>query len=137
MIQIITKQMLEALKIQATHAPKRRARIELHGNHFEVQEMVICLCRGSYVRPHRHPVGKAESYHVIEGTLQAQIFDEAGKLTQEVILYDKSPLYRLAGGIYHGPAALTEFAIYHEVYPGPWAKDVDVQYAPWAAEEAV
>jgi cupin fold WbuC family metalloprotein len=137
MFQIITRQRLEALKIQAAASPKKRARIELHKDHGEVQEMIICLMRESYVRPHRHPVDKAESYHVIEGRLEAQIFSDAGKMEAQIILYDLSPLYRLEGGIYHAPVALSDFVIYHEVYPGPWSKESDVQYAPWAREESV
>lgn len=135
MYKLITKAMLDELKKQAAAVPKKRYRIELHDDHGEVQEMIICLMRGSYVRPHKHPAGKAESYHVIEGRLMAQIYNETGGTIEHIVLDSQSPIYRLQGDIYHAPVALSDFAIYHEVYPGPWSKEVDVHYAHWAREE--
>ena len=137
MYKLITQEMLENLKTQAASAPKKRARIELHNNHGEVQEMVICLLKDSYVRAHMHPIGKAESYHVIEGELDAWLYGAYGDVKNIIRLGPQSPLYRLDGGIYHAPVCVSDYVIYHEVYPGPWVKDIDVQYAPWAREESV
>jgi len=61
---------IESLKNAARSSDMRRARICLHGNlQSPVQEMVIALCSDSIVEPHRHPVHKPESYHLIDGEM--------------------------------------------------------------------
>jgi glucose-6-phosphate isomerase len=135
MIQTIDEQMIEFVKGQALSAPNKRSRIILSEHKDGVQEMVIALCKGSYVRPHRHPFHKSESYHLMEGEMDVLMFSPDGDMTQRIALNGKRPLYRMKHGWFHQPVALTDVAVYHEVLQGPFNKELDVQYAPWAAEE--
>jgi len=136
MIQVVGRERIELLKKEAWEHPKRRARIILHSQQDTVTEMIIALHETSYLRPHKHPWGKPESYHVMEGRLLVYIFNDDGFNTIKIKLDAETPFYKLQGDTYHQPVAISEFAVYHEVYPGPFRKPDDVLYAPWANAEA-
>lgn len=101
--------------------------------------MLIALAGKSYVRPHRHPAPKAESYHVVRGEMDVFFFDDAGAVVRHVVMGEagsgKAFLYRLSASRWHMPLARSARVVYHEVYEGPFVKDEDVRYAPWAPEE--
>lgn len=97
--------------------------------------MVICLHKSSYVRPHRHPYHKSESYLLLEGELDVLLYAESGDLSRVVNLNQENFLYRMTGGWYHQPLPKTDWAIYKEAYAGPFRKDFDVVYAPFARPE--
>ncbi len=136
MIRVVDRRYIDELKQEAWEHPKRRARIILHGPHDTVTEMIIALHETSYLRPHKHPEGKPESYHLIEGRLLVYVFNDEGFNTIKVKMNSETPFCRIGGDVYHQPVAVSEWAIYHEVYPGPFNKPKDVIYAPWAQAEA-
>lgn len=133
MIHLIGPQALEDLRREAWASEKKRAHLLLHGPNDRVTECIVALHATSYVRPHRHP--QPESYHVIEGELHSYIYNDAGENTMRVRLNAEAPMYRLAAGVFHQPVAHSGWAVYHEVYPGPFVKHLDVEYAPWAVKE--
>ena len=45
--------------------------------------MIIVAHSSTLLAPHQHPENKPESYHVLEGELQVNIFDDEGKLIKE------------------------------------------------------
>jgi cupin fold WbuC family metalloprotein len=139
-IEVVGRSRIEELKMVAAKSLQKRSRLLLHDSSESlVQEMIICAHKDSYIRTHRHPKGKAESYHIIEGELSVNIYAEDGELeaTFELGRSVGNIAYRVRGGIYHQPRAITEWAIYHEVFTGPFDKERDVQYAPWAMHEKV
>lgn len=125
--------VIEELKRLAAASSLGRSRICLHsGLDAPVQEMIIALRRESVIEPHKHPRNKPESYHLIEGAMDVSIFDTAGKIVQVIHLRDGGPrMYRITGDVWHQPTAVSEFAVYHEVYTGPFEKDTDVRYKDW------
>jgi len=132
---------LERLKERARESATGRFRLCLHGSVEDpVQDMVICVRHGAYIRPHRHPEGKRESYLVVEGAMDVFLFSDAGEVTRCLHLGEprsgRSIAYCLAGPIWHLPVLRSDFAIYHEVYTGPFDKDTDVEYAPWSPAES-
>lgn len=115
----------EELKEQALASRKKRSRVILTPGF----DMVICLHRSSYVRMHRHP--KYEAYHVMEGILSVALEKDS------MVLDEKDPVAIIHAGTWHEPRAVgREFVIYREFYAGPFEKAADVEYAPWAKEEA-
>lgn len=131
-IEVVGDWWIEQLKRKALNSADKRARLLLHWSPDEpVTEMVIALHKFSDIRPHRHPQHKSESYHVIEGTLGVSIFEDDGRQHMFLKLDERKPLYRMRGGWFHQPIALTEWCIFHEVYTGPFVKDHDVEYADW------
>lgn len=125
---------LQELKLAASKAPLRRARLCLHhGLDNKVQEMVIAFCRDTYNRPHRHR-DKSESFHVIEGELLIVFFDDDG---QEIRRLKMGPLadghvflYRLSASLWHTVVPLSDFVIIHETTNGPFVKE-ETEFAPW------
>ena len=134
MIRLVGFEDIERLKVEAFRHPAKRARIILHTPFDRVTEMVIALHKSSYIRPHRHP--KPESYHVISGNLRVHLFSDIGRKESELELWDETPICRISELTYHQPEAISDWCIYHEVYPGPFNKQRDVEYALWAEQEA-
>lgn len=136
-ICVIDAGLIRKLKARACALPRKRFRFCLHdSNDHALQEMIIAAAYGSYIRPHRHPAGKSESYHVIEGTMTVYYFDDHGNKIRKVKLGGRGPLIqRLSENLWHCPVPTSDWVVYHETYPGPFIKDIDVEYAPWAPEE--
>lgn len=130
---VLDQAAIESLKAAAQSSPLRRARFCLHSsNESSVQEMVIALLKDSVVEPHKHPSGKPESYHLIEGAMDVHIFDPRGHKVQLIPLrLNGARMYRIRGNVWHQPLAVSDYAVYHEVYTGPFNKLTDVFYKDW------
>lgn len=125
---------LVQLKELASRHELKRSRLCLHSSRgAPVQEMIIVVHRDSYLKPHKHPPGKPESYHVIEGELAVNLFTGDGVLYDRIVLrHNGFPrMYRICGDVWHQPVPLSEWVVYHEVYTGPFEKDSDVIYCTW------
>ena len=131
---------VERLKALAADSPRGRSRLCMHHSTDDpLQEMVIACHRGSYIRPHRHPEGKSESYHVIEGKMTVYFFDDEGRVVRRLRMGAAGTgttfLYRLSAGRWHLPVAVSPTIVYHETFRGPFQKERDVEYAPWSPAE--
>ncbi len=131
---------IERLKQAAARAPRRRYRLCLHASpSAATQEMIIVCPRGSFATPHRHPDGKSESYHVIEGSMTVCFLDDAGDMVQEVALAEagrgQAMLYRLSASRWHMPVVTSDWLVYHETYSGPFERERDVLVHPAAPDE--
>lgn len=135
---MVTPELVAELKRLALASPRRRARVCLHHSAAHpTQEMVIVFHRDSYMPPHRHPQGKSESYHLLEGSLRVFIFDDTGLVLGTLPLTaGGAVLYRLAAPLWHMPVPTSEWVVYHEVYTGPFVKTTDVEFPPWAPPES-
>ena len=62
----VNKENIKYLKEKVSTSPRKRYRLCLHRSrdHF-VNEMVIVRDRSTYMRPHKHPKGRDESYYII------------------------------------------------------------------------
>jgi cupin fold WbuC family metalloprotein len=125
---------------KAAESPRLRYRLCLHHSLDRlVHEMIIVANRSTYIRPHRHPPGKDESYYIIQGELAVFIFDAVGNVTRVLEMGEystgKTALYRLSASIWHLPVPRSEWVVYHEVFTGPFQKERDVEYAPWSPPE--
>ncbi len=136
----VTSVTIDDLINRAKATEVKRFRLCLHHSTDEkIHEMAISLVGLSYVRPHRHPLGKCESYHIIRGKMDVYFFKNDGILFKKIRMGDFSSgkcfFYRLNSNIYHMPISVTDTVVYHEVYEGPFNKDIDVEYASWAPPE--
>lgn len=136
----VTNELVDKLKRKALTSKNRRFRFCLHhDNRHQTHEMVIVFHKGAYMPPHRHPQGKSESYHVIEGTMTVYFFDNNGRLKQSIKMAKarsgKAFLYRLSSNEWHMPVATSKWLVYHETYSGPFEKDYDVEFPIWAPKE--
>ena len=135
----LSKNDLSVLRELAENSALRRSRICMHlSENDPVQEMVIGLCRDSYIRPHRH-IGKSESYHIIEGELTVILFNESGQVTKRIEMSATDAhlnlIYRLSKEAWHMVIPQTEYVVFHEITNGPF-KQSDTEYASWAPHES-
>lgn len=135
------KNIVNKIKNMALKNQKKRARICIHKSlKNKTNEMIIALNKKSFIAPHIHPDGKSESYYVIEGKMNVYVFDKLGKVKKVIKMgnYNSGEnfYYRMSKGFYHMPIATSNWCIYHEVYSGPFIKNIDVKYPNWAPKES-
>jgi cupin fold WbuC family metalloprotein len=109
---------------RAAEQPRKRSRICFHADPAAaVHDMLIVHHRSCYVRPHRH-FAKSETLTVLRGEAVAFIFDEAGAVTQSLPLGplggDRSTMYRMPHGVFHGLAIESEWLVFLETTSGPF-----------------
>jgi glucose-6-phosphate isomerase len=137
----ITADVVADLKIRALASLRKRFRLCMHhSTEHQTQEMVIVAHKDTYIPPHRHPVGKSESYHVIEGKMTVYFFDDSGRIIRSVKMGKfggkTSFLYRLSSNKWHMPVPTSKWVVYHETYSGPFEKENDVEFPSWAPKES-
>jgi cupin fold WbuC family metalloprotein len=123
---------------RATRSPRKRARLCAHPSPSDaLHEMLICLARETYVRPHRH-ADKSESFHIIEGELDLVLFDDAGAVIDVIAMgpyqSGKAFFYRLMEPCFHTILVKTPYALFHETTNGPFDA-ADTEFAEWAPTE--
>ncbi len=133
----VSAEDLQWLQDRARVSPRGRARLCAHPDPGDaVHEMLICLARTSYVRPHRHR--RSESAHIIRGAGDLVLFDEQGNVAEVLALGDWStgkPFFvRIAEPVYHTYLLSTEYLTFHETTPGPLDRGL-TEFAPWAPAE--
>lgn len=136
----VSSAMIDELKRRAAASPRKRFRLCMHSSlEHRTQEMLIVFHRDSFMPPHRHPKGKSESYHIVEGAMTVYFFDNDGELIRSFDMEkaggDKPFLYRLSSNIWHMPVPASEWVVYHETYTGPFMKERDVEFPAWAPQE--
>jgi len=134
--------LLEADAIAATARDARRVargrcNLNLHPTLADpVQRFLNAFQPGSYVRPHRHEVGRWELFLLLEGAAGALVFDDAGAVTGAVTLgRGGTRAVEIAGGAWHTLVALAPDTLLFEVKPGPYAPLADKDFAAWAPAE--
>jgi len=134
------KDIILKIKNLAKLTKNKRARVCIHkSTNSKINEMIIALKKGSYIRPHMHPNSKPESYHVIEGKMNVYVFSKSGKKIKVVKMGNYNSklnfFYRMNKGYFHFPIAVSSWCVYHEVFSGPFVKKKDVKYAKWSPDE--
>jgi len=136
----VTPQIIKELKRKALDSKNKRFRLCMHhSNAHQTQEMIIVFNKGTFMPPHRHPKGKSESYHIIEGDMIVYFFNNKGEVIKKIemgsIKRNKTCVYRLSNSIWHMPLVVSEWLVYHETYSGPFKKEYDVEFPCWAPPE--
>lgn len=136
-ILVLNQDIIAQLKSLAHNSSRKRSRLLMHKtqNHL-TQEMLICFYQNSYMPPHRHLKEKSESYHIVSGEMLLCIFDDEGQVLRKIKMSaDGNFLYRVSEGHWHMPICLSEYLLYHEVFTGPFQKELDVEFPDWAPRE--
>jgi len=126
---------LSLLKEVALKDPLRRSRLCLHDNHDDrVQEMLIAVCRDSYIPPHRQK-NKQKSYKVIRGEFAVVFFDDKGEIVQKIEMGEEKRgkifLYRFSSNRWHTVMPLSEIIFYVETISGPFIQG-GTEFADWS-----
>ena len=129
---------IEELKQKARQNPRRRIRICVHKDLDDsIHEMLIVHEKSCYVHPHKH-IGKTESFHIIEGTVDIILFDEGGQINEIIPMGDYASgrkfFYRLPPSRYHTLIIQSDVLVFHEITNGPFKLE-DTVWASWAPLE--
>lgn len=130
---------ISVLKDKAKQNPRRRIRVCAHrGIGDAVHEMFIVHAYDTYIPPHKH-LGKSESFHVIEGTVDVVVFEEDGSVREVINMGDYLSghlfYYRISDPFYHTLIIRSDVLVFHETTSGPFNR-ADTIFAPWAPEES-
>ncbi len=136
-VQVRAADVAEVVR-KGTTIARKRSRLCAHpGPEDKLHEMLICLERSTYIRPHRHGA-KPESFHVVEGELDVVIFHDDGAVREVVRMgpysSGKAFYYRVMEPSYHTVLIRTPFALFHETTTGPFNR-ADTEFAPWSPAE--
>jgi len=137
-IIVINYETIQKLKKKASISPCYKSRVCLHESlNDSLQDMLICLNRKSYVRPHKHR-NKEESLQIIEGRFLLVLFDDRGAVIGKKIfgpcIKKNSILCRIREGVWHTVIPISSFVVIHEVTTGMENGLMDRVYAPWSPE---
>ncbi len=128
-------QLEEFKKIALSNKSKKRYRLCMHDSpNNRQQEMIICVAKGDYSRPHKH-VDVSESHYIIEGAELIVLFDDDGRIMDYFILGKEGGYlcYRINSGLYHMSIPITDTVIKLEVKPGPFVADSNI-FPNWAPD---
>ena len=129
---------IAALQREARATQRLRARICLHADlENPIHDMVIALCQGTYIRPHRH-IGKSETFHSILGSFDVIFFGDDGQVIRKVEMgpfgSGRTSVYRLSAALWHTVIVHGDIAVFHELTNGPFRPDGS-EFASWAPVE--
>ena len=131
----VNADLIAELKEAAVRLGDGNVRLCLHESpESAFHEMINLEHKGKFYRPHKHEL-KGESYHIIEGSMGAFIFDEDGRVVDANVLEPHNNfLYRVDADMYHAVMPLTDVLIYHESKPGPFLRQGDSIFPSWAPD---
>jgi len=131
----VNNQDIIFLKEKALSNKRERSRLCAHRDTDELlHDMLIIHTGDTYVTPHKH-LNRSESFHIIEGSVNAILFDDDGSITNVVQMGDYSSgnifFYRIPEKFYHTLVITSEIIVFHEATTGPFNSE-DTIFAPWA-----
>lgn len=135
----ISRGEIDFLKGHAAATARHRGRICTHGApESSFHEMFIVHPRDAYVRPHMH-LGKEESFHIIEGSVDVVIFKERGEIADIIHMGDYASgltfYHRIGTSCYHMFLIRSDELIFHEATTGPFSREETI-FAPWSPDDA-
>ena len=137
-IRLINNGLIEKVKAKALESPRKRMNHNFHELDETYQRFLNILCKGTYVRPHRHTnPPKAETFLILEGKISFLIFSDEGEITESHILQAGGVNYGIdiLPGVWHSLVCISETAVCFEGKHGPYNPANDKDFASWAPLE--
>ena len=135
----ITAELLEEVTQKALASPRKRMNHNFHEDlGDELQRMLNAMEPYTYGRPHRHAdPDREEVFIVLKGTLLVIEFDDAGEISDHVVLSAEEGNYgvEIAPRVFHTVVSLETGSVAFEVKIGPFIPKTEVNSAPWAPAE--
>lgn len=135
----LTEELIQEAIELSRISPRKRIILPLHkGDGERLHRMFNVVQPGTYIRPHTHEKsGKSESIVVLKGAIRVIIFDQSGKILEHKNLTANSFCFGfdLEPNVIHSFIALEPDTVIYEVKPGPYDKELDKGFMPWAPEE--
>ena len=137
-MRIITEEMIADLLSRASASPRRRTNLNLHAELTDpTNRFLNAGIVGTYVRPHRHRIGKWELLSVVQGTVDVMTFGANGAVKNRVSLstVGANVVAEISGGDWHSIVFRAPGAVVLEIKPGPYEPLLDKEFANWAPSE--
>ena len=137
-IRLINNGLIEKVKEKAIESPRKRMNHNFHELNETYQRFLNILCKGTYVRPHRHTnPPKAETFLILEGKISFLIFSDKGEIIESHILQAGGINYGIdiLPGVWHSLVCISETAVCFEGKHGPYNPANDKDFASWAPLE--
>ena len=117
---------------QAAASPRLRAHRNFHPDLSDpVQRLAVAMEPGTYVRPHRHP-HTFELLTSLSGRFVVLTFDDAGNVTERVVLGEECKVLEMAAGTWHAVLSMDKGGVIFEVKYGGYQPVSEQDAAPWA-----
>lgn len=134
----VNRQHIAQVQRAAKQDPLRRARLCLHHDYNDkVQEMIIAVCRDSYICPHRQ-LHKYKTYTMIKGSMLVPFFDDDGRVVRKIKMGEMTSrevfIHRFSSNQWHTVVPLSDIVVYIETIAGPYVKD-ETEWATWGPKE--
>jgi cupin fold WbuC family metalloprotein len=136
-MKIVTAETLTDLLARAVSAPRKRINLNLHAELSDpINRFLNGGLAGTYVRPHRHRIGRWELVTVLQGRLDLVVFTSDGEVRDRLVLGSVAArLIEIPGGEWHSLVFHAPAAAILEVKPGPYEPELDKEFAEWAPAE--
>jgi cupin fold WbuC family metalloprotein len=138
-VRLIDTVLIGEVRNQALLSSRKRLNHNFHQLEETYQRFLNILCRGTYVRPHRHTEPpKAETFLILEGKISFLVFDDSGSIIESHILQAGGPKYGIdiLPGVWHSLVCISDTAVCFEGKHGPYNPANDKDFAPWAPLES-
>jgi len=136
-MKIVTAETTAELLSRAAASPRKRMNLNLHDEPTDpISRFLNAGIAGSYVRPHRHRIGKWELVSVLQGKFDLVIFTSDGVVKNRVALSSEGvSVAEIPGGDWHSAVFHAPAAVVLEVKAGPYEPRLDKEFASWAPPE--
>ena len=121
-MKIIDDKLIEDVIAQAKESPRLRMNYNFHQSlDDKCHRLLNALEPGTVVPIHRHPT-KDESFVLLKGMIRVNLFDDAGKVTESVILNPSDDVYGvdIPKNVWHNVECLESGSVIFEVKEGPF-----------------
>jgi cupin fold WbuC family metalloprotein len=137
-MKIITADTVAELPSRAAASPRKRMNLNLHAERTDTTNRFLNAgIAGTYVRPHRHRIGKWEHLSVVQGKFDVVIFTSDRVVKNRVALSSEATrVVEIPGGDWHSVVFHAPAAIVLEVKAGPYKPLLDKEFASWAPPAA-
>ena len=136
-MKVVNKKTISDLLLRAAASPRKRMNHNLHTELIDpINRFVNAGIAGTYIRPHRHRIGKWELVSVLQGAVDLVLFTESGTVQGRLAIGSESIVVaEIPGGAWHSFVFQQPCAVMLEVKPGPYEPQDDKEFAEWAPLE--
>lgn len=124
---------------KAQNSSRRRMNYNFHKQaSCTLQRMLNAMEPDTYIQPHKHEnPDKVEAFFVLRGRILLIEFDDAGHITDHIILDPKTGQYggEIPPRTWHTLISLEKASVAYEVKDGPYNPTDDKNFASWAPQE--
>ncbi len=135
----VDNDLLNRLSRKAKSSPRKRTIFNFHKESSDtIHRMLNAMEPGTYIPPHKHEnPDKREAFWVLRGKIALIVFHDDGSIRDHVVMGPETGNYgtELPPRTWHSLICLQEDSVAYEVKDGPWDRDSDKDFAPWAPAE--